>query len=207
MQATAARLWRMESVAAAMLPVHTEGLQEAGSGLARRTDCCSGTGSNVSRKAGAIQFRDTEWKGNINMKTSALLAFFAYLAIGVSFGSPAAPLEKPPQTYCSLKTLDGSYLYLTHGYLEGAPYVSSGIMSFDGTGKVAVIYTRSVERAQLSTTGTYTVAGNCSGSMKLATGTVNDFYLSPSGDSFNWVRSTGAVGGEAKRVARELVVR
>ena len=153
------------------------------------------------------KIRDTEWKGNINMKTSALLAFFGYLVVAVSVESPAASLEKPRQTYCSLKTLNGSYLYLTHGYLEGTPYVSSGIMSFDGTGKVALIYTRSVERARLSTTGTYTVAGNCSGSMKLATGTVNDFYLSPTGDSFNWVRSTGAVGGEAKRVSRELIAR
>ena len=150
---------------------------------------------------------DTEWKGNINMKTSVLIAFFGYLVVAVSFEAPAAPLEKTRQTYCSLKTLDGSYLYLTHGYLEGKPYVSNGIMSFDGTGKVALIYTRSVERAQLSTTGTYTVAGNCSGSMKLATGTVNDFYLSPTGDSFNWVRSTGAVGGEAKRVTLDLIAR
>src|SRR5512143_2494474 len=141
------------------------------------------------------------------MKTSALLAFLGYLASAVSFGSPAATLENTRQTYCSLKTLDGSYLYLAHGYLEGKPYVSSGIISFDGAGKVVLIYTRSVERAQLSTTGTYTVAGNCSGSMKLAAGTVNDFYLSPTGDSFNWVRSSGAVGGEAKRVTRELIVR
>lgn len=141
------------------------------------------------------------------MKTSSLFAFFGCLVVAVSFDSPAAPLEKNRQAYCSLKTLDGSYLYLTHGYLEGKPYVSSGIISFDGTGKVAVIYTRSVERDQLSTTGTYTVAGNCSGSMKLATGTVNDFYLSPTGDSFNWVRSTGAVGGEAKRVSRELIAK
>lgn len=141
------------------------------------------------------------------MKTSALFALFGYLVVAVSFESPAAPLEKNRQTYCSLKTLDGSYLYLTHGYLEGKPYASSGIMSFDGAGKVALIYTRSVDRSQRSSTGTYTVAGNCSGSMKLATGTVNDFYLSPTGDSFNWVRSTDAVGGEAKRVSRELIAR
>jgi hypothetical protein len=43
--------------------------------------------------------------------------------------------------------------------------------------------------------------------MKLATGTVNDSYLSPTGDSFNWVRNTGAVGGEAKRVTRAFIAR
>ena len=42
--------------------------------------------------------RDTEWKGNINMKTSALLAFFGYLVVAVSVESPAASLEKPRQT-------------------------------------------------------------------------------------------------------------
>ena len=141
------------------------------------------------------------------MKTSALLAVLSFLVAAASLESAAAPMEKTRQAYCSLKTLDGSYIYSAHGYLEGKPYASSGIMSFNGAGKIALIYTRSVERTQLATTGTYTVAANCSGSMKLATGTVNDFYLSPTGDSFSWVRSTDAVGGEAKRVSQELIAR
>lgn len=141
------------------------------------------------------------------MKKTALLTVFGSLVVAASFKALASPIDTPTKTFCSLKTLTGSYTYLTHGYMDGKPYASSGIMSFNGAGKVAIIYTRSVEQAQLSTTGTYTVEGNCSGLMKLATGTVNNFYLSPAGDSFYWVRSTGAVGGEARRVTRELIAK
>ena len=110
---------------------------------------------------------------------------------------------------CALDTLSGSYLYWTQGSLDGAPYASSGIMTFDGKGRVALLYTRTVEREQRVTDGTYTIESNCSGAMRLATGTVNAFYVGPAGDIFKWVRLTGegAVGGEAERVTRGMIVR
>ncbi len=139
------------------------------------------------------------------MKKNALFAAGALL-LAVSLPSFA---DEETRETCAVETLRGSYLYLTQGYFEGQPYASSGIMSFNGTGQVTLIYTRSIERAQLYTNGTYTLNANCSGSMKLATGTVNDFYVSPAGDSFNWVRGTGhgAVGGEAKRVTLGQIVK
>lgn len=92
----------------------------------------------------------------------------------------------------------------------GKPYASSGLFSFDGAGQVAILYTSSIERTQLFTTGTYTVDGNCSGSMTLAGATVvNHFYLSPTGDSFNFVRVSpdDVIGTEARRVSRKLIVK
>jgi hypothetical protein len=141
-------------------------------------------------------------------KTSLFAAAFGIFVVALSFNASAQNRHES-ETYCSLKTLSGSYTYLTQGYLDGQPYASSGIMSFNGAGQVALIYTRSVERHQLFTSGTYTVNGNCSGSMILGTGTVNDFYVGPMGDSFTWVRATGtgAVGGEAKRVTRGLIAK
>lgn len=143
---------------------------------------------------------------NAIIKTVLYTVTFSILAAGASAKSFAAP----PEAYCSLKTLNGSYIYSIQGYRGGKAYASSGLFSFDGAGQIAIIYTSSIERTQLFTTGTYTVNGNCSGSMTLAAGTtVNNFYLSPTGDSFNFVRVSqdDVIGTEAKRVSRALIVK
>jgi hypothetical protein len=143
---------------------------------------------------------------NAIKKTLLHAVTFSVLAAGASAKSFAAP----PEAYCSLKTLSGSYIYSIQGYRGGKAYASSGLFSFDGAGQIAIIYTSSIERKQLFTTGTYTVNGNCSGSMTLAAGTtVNNFYLSPTGDSFNFVRVSqdDVIGTEAKRVSPALIVK
>lgn len=143
-------------------------------------------------------------------KTALFTAALCILAAGVSFNSSAAPTQQPAEAYCSLKTLKGSYAYSIQGYRGGKPYASSGLFSFDGAGQVAILYTSSIERTQLFTTGTYTVDGNCSGSMTLAAATVvNNFYLSPTGDSFNFVRVSqdDVIGTEARRVSRKLIAK
>ena len=141
----------------------------------------------------------------IALSTAAL----GILAAGAGFKASAAPIQQP-EAYCSLKTLKGSYAYSIQGYRGGQPYASSGLFSFDGAGQATIIHTSSIERTQLFPTGTYTVNGDCSGSMTLAAATVvNNFYLSPSGDSFNFVRvsSDDVIGTEARRVSRALIVK
>jgi hypothetical protein len=143
------------------------------------------------------------------MKKTALLAAASILVAGTSFNSFAAPAEAS-SAYCSLKTLKGSYAYSIQGYRSGRPYASSGLFAFDGAGQVTILYTSSIERKQLITTGSYTVDGNCSGSMTLAGATVvNNFYLSPSGDRFNFVRVSDddVIGTEARRVSQKLLVK
>ena len=142
-------------------------------------------------------------------KTALFTAALSLLLAGASLESSAA-LAEQAHAFCSLKTLKGSYAYSIQGYRGGQPYASSGLFSFDGAGQAAIIYTSSIERTQLATTGTYTVNANCSGSMMLAASTVvNNFYLSPSGDSFNFVRVSAddVIGTEARRVSRELIVK
>lgn len=142
------------------------------------------------------------------MKKTALYVAFGML-VAASFNSFATPAE-PSSAYCSLKTLKGSYAYSIQGYRGGQPYASSGLFAFDGAGQVAILYTSSIERKQLFTTGTYTVDGNCSGSMTLAAATVvNHFYLGPSGDHFNFVRVTDddVIGTMARRVSHKLLVK
>lgn len=143
---------------------------------------------------------------NAIIRTVLYAVTFSILVAGASARSFAAP----PEAYCSLKTLNGSYTYSIQGYRGGKAYASSGLFSFDGAGQIAIIYTSSIERTQLFTTGTYTVNGNCSGSMTLAAGTtVNNFYLSPTGDSFNFVRVSkdDVIGTQAKRVSQALIVK
>lgn len=145
------------------------------------------------------------------MRTTApFAAALCILAAGASFTSSAAPARQPAEAHCSLDTLKGSYAYSIQGYRGGKPYASSGLFSFDGAGRVAIIYTSSIERTQRLTTGTYTVDGNCSGSMTLAAATVvNNFYLGPAGDSFSFVRISqdDVIGTEARRVSRKLIVK
>lgn len=136
-------------------------------------------------------------------------AAVSVLLAGASITSSTA-LAQTEKSYCSLKTLKGSYTYSIQGYRNGEAYASSGLFTFNGAGEVGVLYTSSIERTQLSVTGTYTVNGNCSGTMILAGKTVvNNFYLSPSGDHFNFVRisSNDVIGTEARRVSRELLVK
>lgn len=147
-------------------------------------------------------------------KTTLLTAAFSILAVAVSSNSIAQNQNGSTEngteaTSCSIETLKGSYTYSIQGYRDGKSYASSGLMSFNGTGQVALIYTSSVERTQLSTTGTYTVDSNCSGQMTLDATTINNFYLSPSGNSFTFVRISGdgVIGTEAKRVTQGLIVK
>lgn len=144
----------------------------------------------------------------MNMRLQLASAFGLIFIAGATAPVFAAKMDES-STKCSIATLEGSYIYWTQGYLDKRPYASAGILSFDGKGRVALEFTRSDQRKQSTTKGTYTVMENCSGSMHLETGTINQFYLAPNGSSFKWVRMTGegAVGGQADRVTRGFIVK
>lgn len=142
------------------------------------------------------------------MEKTAVLIAASVLVLAVS-SSSSAQIQQGPEAVCSLETLRGSYAYSIQGYRDGRPYASGGFMAFDGAGRAAVVWTSSVERKQLSTSGTYTVDSNCTGQMTLDVTTVNNFYLSPDGDRFSFVRISGdgIIATEARRVTRELLVK
>lgn len=137
-------------------------------------------------------------------RTTLFALTFGSLAVGT--GAAFAGTDETA-TECSVSTLDGSYVYSTQGTLDGEPYASAGIMSFDGEGNLEILATRSVEREQITMSATYTIESNCSGSMKVDDGTINNLYLDPAGKIFKFVRITGegAVGGEAERVTSGFV--
>lgn len=147
-------------------------------------------------------------------KAALLTAAFGIPAVAISSAviaqnSAGQSITGTEPTSCSVDTLKGSYTYSIQGYREGKPYASAGFMSFNGSGQAAVMWTSSVERKQLFTTGTYTLNSNCSGQMTLDVTTVNNFYISPSGESFTFVRVSGdgVIGTDARRVTRELIIK
>lgn len=143
------------------------------------------------------------------MKTRALIAAaISVLAVAV-VAIASVQSQQGPEAFCTPQTLRGSYAYSIQGHRDGQPYASSGFMAFDGAGRALVLWTSSVERRQRSTTGTYTVSAGCAGQMTLDVTTVNHFYLSPRGDRFSFVRTSGdgVIATEATRVSRELIIK
>ncbi|QKT03384.1 hypothetical protein HUS23_05990 [Ectothiorhodospiraceae bacterium 2226] len=140
------------------------------------------------------------------MNRTALFAL-AFGGLTVGAGGAAFADTDETATECSVSSLDGSYVYSAMGTLAGEPYASAGIMSFDGDGNLAILASRSVEREQLTQSGTYSIESNCSASMEVADGTINDLYLGPAGQSFKFVRVSGedVVVGEAERVTTGFV--
>lgn len=140
-------------------------------------------------------------------RTELLGAVFGTFALG-TVSAASAETDNGAEESCSQETLEGSYTYILQGHRDGRPYASAGLFSFDGAGNIAITYTSSVERTQLTVAGTYTVAPDCTGSMQLATDTVNNFYLSPNGDGFAFVRTSGdgVLATQATRVTRHRLV-
>ncbi len=145
------------------------------------------------------------------MKTTALITtVFSIMVVGASFKSSAETTVKvAPPTTCSLKTLTGTYVYSFQGDRGGQPFASSGLLSFNGAGQLTGILTDSDTRQQASTTGTYIVNSDCSGTLTLVTGTKSNIYLSPLGDVFRFVRIAGddVIASDAQRVSLQLIVK
>ncbi|MCZ7626333.1 MAG: hypothetical protein C3F12_14550 [Candidatus Methylomirabilota bacterium] len=116
-----------------------------------------------------------------------------------------------PKAYCSDKTLKGSYIFSIQGYqgAEPYPYASAGMFVFDGAGGIVDAVTRSTNRTTTRGTGTYSVGESCQGSMSLSSGNDYDIYVSPHGESFTFVRTSGndVVASRADRVSHKQILK
>lgn len=153
-----------------------------------------------------------QMKEGIGMKTTALITtVFSILVVGSSFKLSSAPIEESAETSCSLATLTGTYVYSEQGFLEGQPYASGGMFSFNGTGQVTSIFTNSSTREEASATGNYTVNSNCTGTVTFGAEPTVNIYLSPNGDTFRYVRVTTSddpvLASDAQRVSTQLIIK
>lgn len=110
---------------------------------------------------------------------------------------------------CEVAALKGTYLYEIHGdqqFAEGfVPFLEVGLMTFDGKGGITRIGTDSAQRAERTTTMTYTVDSDCVGELTLGSGASYRATVSPDGDELSFfaagsVRTQTALDGEAHRV-------
>ena len=83
---------------------------------------------------------------------------------------------------CSNATLTGSYAFSTPGFTTTGrgtvvghedPFAAMGVLAFDGAGSISISYTfafRGVISPGLTSSGTYTVNSDCTGSISFTTG-------------------------------------
>lgn len=113
---------------------------------------------------------------------------------------------------CSSASLQGRYLYEIHGnrrYPAGLyPYLEVGEEVYDGQGHVTNSHTDSADRADRSTTGTYTLDASCDGVVRYDDGTVLRLLASPAGEEFTTYDADGPspqadLDGGADRVSTD----
>ena len=98
-----------------------------------------------------------------------------------------------PGPSCTRAALRGQYTYTAAGIdNDGNAIAETGIDLYKGDGTMTGEYSGSTAGVIVSNstyTGTYTVSANCSGTLTLNDGSHYDFYMAPSGDSFNWIET------------------
>ena len=133
-------------------------------------------------------------------------------------GAGYAKDEDASRAKCSEATLHGTYPFAFDGVeIKGnndqAPFAIAGYAVFDGHGKeksvVSTNFNGQVSRKE-PISGTYTVKGDCTGTLTFADGSQIDMFIAPDGSMFTFVQTKPSelVGsgfqprGTAKRVAQ-----
>jgi hypothetical protein len=131
-------------------------------------------------------------------------------------GAGYAKDEDTSRAKCSKATLDGTYPFAFDGVeIKGnndqLPFAIAGYAVFDGNGKeksvVSSNFNGEVSRKE-PISGTYTVKGDCTGTLTFADGSQIDMFIAPDGSMFTFVQTKPSelVGsgfqprGTAKRV-------
>jgi hypothetical protein len=131
-------------------------------------------------------------------------------------GAGYAKDEDTSRAKCSEATLHGTYPFAFDGVEitgdnEQVPFAIAGYAVFDGNGKEKGVassnFNGKVTRNE-SVSGTYTVKGDCTGTLTFADGSQIDLFIAPDGSKFTFVqiKPSDLVGsgfqpqGTAKRV-------
>jgi hypothetical protein len=104
--------------------------------------------------------------------------------------------------FCTSKTLMGTYNYVSQGFIALSFYLETGFETFNGKGKgnsvfsttdatlLPVLPTDNVNEYSRDF-ATYKIGANCQGTITYKSGLVLSVYLSPTGDSYNYVITGG----------------
>ena len=143
----------------------------------------------------------------------------ALIGVGLLVGSQGyvQGAEDDSKATCSEATLHGTYLFAYDGVEikennhDHAPFAVAGYEVYDGKGKVKAVSSSStggeISRND-STSGTYTVNEDCTGTVSYTDGTHYDQFIAPDGSLFTFVQTDPGVvasgfepQGTAKRVS------
>ena len=153
----------------------------------------------------------------MNRYLAALLVVLGVVGV-LAVGRGFADDENDAGAKCSKATLHGTYPFAFDGVeIKGnndqAPFAIAGYGVFDGNGKeksvVSYNFNGEVSRKE-PISGTYTVKGDCTGTLTFADGSQIDMFIAPDGSMFTFVQTKPSelVGsgfqprGTAKRVAQ-----
>ena len=116
--------------------------------------------------------------------TTKTLTFAAIALLGMGI----APMARAESRGCSTATLKGTYVHTAKGFEVAPPSIAGPVVgvgtdTFDGNGNVVTKATISLNGAilPLSTTGTYSVNPDCTGTYTLP-GTTLTFVITDNGD-------------------------
>jgi hypothetical protein len=129
-----------------------------------------------------------------SLPTIALLGACALAVIA----TPALASSAPTSGHgCGNATLQGTYTFASNGWTvsggTATPFALAGVETYDGAGHTAGVVTTSlngVVTTAAPNTGTYSIGADCTGRAAYTNSGVTthfDIYLSPTGDSFQFV--------------------
>lgn len=148
-----------------------------------------------------------------NKKTILAAFTFACGLIAALLSPASAPAQSPAQV-CGVQTLHGSYIFATEGYniVNGAAVPKAIVegIDFNGDGTLsspfATVSINGIILRFANTTGTYTVAEDCTGTLAFTGGASFDIYVGRQGKEISMIQTGPAEApavfqGVAKKVS------
>jgi hypothetical protein len=121
-----------------------------------------------------------------------VVGLLGVLAVGRGFAED----ENGSGAKCSKATLEGTYLFAQNGVEikgnEQRPFAIAGYDVFDGNGEVKGLASANFNGQTFRNEplpGTYSVKGDCTGTITFTNGTRYDMFIAPDGSKFAFVRT------------------
>jgi hypothetical protein len=121
-----------------------------------------------------------------------VVGLLGVLAVGRGFAED----ENASGAKCSKATLEGTYLFAQNGVEikgnEQRPFAIAGYDVFDGNGEVKGLASANFNGQTFRNEplpGTYSVKGDCTGTITFTNGTRYDTFIAPDGSKFAFVRT------------------
>ena len=133
------------------------------------------------------------WAGGVALILLLVVGAAALTTVGAGYAKD----EDTSRAKCSEATLHGTYPFAFDGVeIKGnndqVPFAIAGYAVFDGNGKeksvVSSNFNGEVSRKE-PISGTYTVKGDCTGTLTFADGSQIDLFIAPDGSMFTFVQT------------------